>query len=77
MQENFYFANEDYKELYVNFIRIESICDYCSAFLQSHFALYRQIKSGYNILERVIVAEIDLNPLFAKLILYFTAKLSA
>ena len=75
--ENSYFTNKGYKKLQVNFVRIESICDCCSTSFQSYSTLYRHIKSGYNTLEKIAVAEAGSDLLSSRLVLCSAAKLSA
>lgn len=58
-------------------MRIESICDCCSTFFQSHSALYRYIKSRYNALGKITIAEMGSNLSFVKPVFCSTAKLSA
>lgn len=75
--KNFYFTNKGYKELQVNFVRIESMYNRCSTSFQSCSTLHKYIKSRCNLLERLAVAETSLEPLSPRPVLHFAAKLSA
>ena len=75
--ESFYFTNEGYEELQVNFVGIESMCDRCSTSFQSHSTFHRHIKSGCNTLVRRAMEETGSDPPFSRPVLRSTAKLSA
>ena len=75
--ENSYFANKGYDKLQVNFVAIESMYDHCSASFQSRSALHRHIKSGWNALKKIVVAETGSDLPFPRPILCSAAKLSA
>ena len=75
--ENFYFTNKGNEKLQINFVGIKSMCDCCSASFQSCSTLHRYIKSRCIALEKVAIAETDLNSPSARPILCSMAKLSA
>lgn len=52
------------------------MCDCYSTFFQSHFALYRYIKSRCNALGKITIAEMGSNPSFIKPVFCSAAKLS-
>lgn len=70
-----YFTNKGYKELQVNFVGVKSMCDCCLTSFQSCSTLHRHIKSGYNTLGKIAVAETGLDSSSSRPVLCSTAKL--
>lgn len=72
---DFYFIKKGYKELKINFVKIEFIYDYCTTFFRSCLAIYRYIKAKCNAPKRVTLVETSSNPVFTRSIFHFITKL--
>lgn len=71
-----YYTDKPCDKLQVNFVRIESVCDRCTAAFPSRFALHKHIRNRCSPPQEAI-AETCPSSSFARLVLRSAAKLSA